>query len=261
MTLVSPQILIRICQGLLTQDRSGSVNLAHSSIKEFLASEWIRQSKVQYFSMDPSSADRSMMRLCLTYLCLENFQSGYLTSKQSSKQRMQSHPLLVYAGQFWAIHANTFTLDDTDRHFITRLFNSRRLPQRGNYGVWLQTLVPEVGTNTIDSTQPLYYAASFGLVPIVKAILDSDPEVDMNARGGRYGSTPLFVACWRRNYEVVEILLKHGADPRIPDSGTGHTIFSLFNTLERRFEREVQVGQREAIKRLRTVAQEAIARF
>ncbi|KAJ5612966.1 hypothetical protein N7510_006160 [Penicillium lagena] len=226
MELVSPQILLQICQGLITQDKFGAVVLAHASIKDFLTSEWITSSNVKYFSLDPTTADQTIMRQCLAYLCLENFRSGATPSFYTIEARERDHPFLEYAAQFWATHGLSCEFEGHDRELVNRLFDSKRLPNRGNFGVWVQTLVKDVSFESIQSTEPLYYAASFGLVPVVKAILASDPELDINARGGRFGSTPLFVACWRSNYKVAQLLLEAGADPKLVDS-SGWTVFSL----------------------------------
>jgi hypothetical protein len=226
MELVSPRILLQVCQGLITQDQFGAVVLAHASIKDFLTSEWISSSSVKYFSLDPTTADQTIMRQCLTYLCLENFRSGATPSSHMRHERERNHPFLKYAAQFWATHGLSCEFDGHDRELVNRLFDSKHLPNRGNFGVWVQTLLGGVSFESILSTEPLYYAASFGLVPVVKAILASDPELDIDARGGRFRSTPLFVACWRSNYKVAQLLLKAGADPNLVDS-SGLTVFSL----------------------------------
>lgn len=230
--LVSPLILLQLCQGLIDLDMQ-TVNLAHASIKEFLTSEWILSSKVRYFSLDPSTADKTMMRKCLSYLCLDNFRCGYTTSRGLVWKRLKTNPLLRYAAEFWAIHATSCNLDDTDRHLINRFFDTKRLPRRGNFGLWVQTLIPEADCADIEATQPLYYAASFGLIAVVKTILESDPDVKIDAPGGRRRSTPLFVACWRRHYKVAELLLRAGADPHIEDPSTGLTVFSITSLLAR----------------------------
>ena len=224
--LVSPRILLQICQGLIDLDMEW-LNLAHSSIKEFLTSEWIRSSKVRYFSLNPSIADKALMRKCLSYLCLDNFQCGYTISNHLVRKRLETNPLLRYAAHFWAIHGASCNLDDDDRHLVNRLFETKRLPRRGNFGLWVQTLLPEAHYEEIKATQPLYYAASFGLIPVVKAILESDSNLEIDEPGGRNMSTPLFVACWRQQYEVVELLLRAGADPDIVDPSTGCTALSF----------------------------------
>ena len=219
MRLVSPQILLQISQGLITQDRSGNVGLTHSSVRDFLTSRWIRTSRVQYFSLDPSIANQIIMRSCLAYLCLDNFQSGYVSSRELSWQRLESHPFLEYAAQFWALHGKSCTFSGRDWQLVRRLFSSRSLPRRGNFGVWVQTLIPDVAIAKIEATQPLYYAASFGLVQVVKDILASDPDLDIDAAGGRLAVSPLLIACWRRNYEVADILVQAGADTNFTDKG------------------------------------------
>ncbi|RAK73166.1 uncharacterized protein BO72DRAFT_531283 [Aspergillus fijiensis CBS 313.89] len=226
--LISPRILLHICQGLITEDEFGRVKLSHSSVKEFLTSHRIRTSSVRYFGLDPATADQTMTRLCLTYLCLDDFRSGYAWSFDEVAAREHEHPFLSYAGAFWATHGGACDFDvDGDRQLVNKLFDSRCLPRQGNYGVWVQTLIPEAENQVIETTHPLYYAASFGLVPVVKALLASVPGLDVDAPGGRYGSTPLFVACWRGHYEAAGLLLEAGADPYLPDSGAGVTIFSL----------------------------------
>ncbi|GAD91601.1 hypothetical protein PVAR5_0174 [Paecilomyces variotii No. 5] len=229
LVLIPPGILLQICQGLITEDEFGNLNLAHASIKDFLTSEWIRSSSVRFFSLDHETADKTIMRQCLTYLCLDNFQPGYFSSSDSIASRLGEYPLLDYASYFWASHCRSTDFDVHDRQLVNKLFESRTLPRRGNFGVWLQTLIPEASISNFETTQPLYYAASFGLVSVVKAILASDPDIDIDARGGRFQSTPLFVACWRGYYEVVELLLQAGANPHLRD-GSGMTALSLIKT-------------------------------
>ncbi|KAJ5153107.1 uncharacterized protein N7482_009585 [Penicillium canariense] len=223
MMLVPQDILLEICQGLIAVDQVGHVNLAHSSVREFLTSEWIHSSRVSHFALDAATADTTIMRKCLTYLCLDNFKAGY--SKFIKRQIFQS--FLYYAAYFWPIHGSSCEFGESERQLVNRFFATRNLPRRGNYGVWIQALIPGVDTSIIESTEPLYYAASFGMASVVKAILASDPDMDINGRGGRVGATPLFAACWRHNYEVAEILLKAGADPKIADPGTGINVLRL----------------------------------
>lgn len=227
MRLVSPQILLQISQGLITRDKSGNITLAHSSVKDFLISEWIRTSRVRRFSLDPSTANQTIMRVCLTYLCLDNFRSGYASSKELSWQRVKAYPFLKYAAQFWALHGRSCTLWDRDLQLVSRLFNTRRLSRRGNFGVWVQTLIPYGGIANIDVTQPLYYAASFGLDHVVKAILASDSDLDIDAPGGRSGASALFIACWRGNYDIADILVQAGADTNFTDKSTGWSVRRL----------------------------------
>lgn len=232
MKLVYPEILLEICQGLISQDELGKVHLAHASVKDFLTSDWIRFSNMQYFSLDPVTADKTLMRQCLTYLCLDNFRSGHVPSIDDILEREKEHPLLEYAAHFWASHAHSQDFNHDDHHMVKRLFGSRQLTRCGNFGVFVQTLAPEIEVERVEATQPLYYAASFGLAPVVEAILESATAITIDAPGGRFGSTPLYIACWRGHHDVLELLLQAGADPYQPDASTDLTVFSLPSTLK-----------------------------
>jgi hypothetical protein len=230
MMLVPPHILLQICQGLITEDKDGCVILAHSSVKDFLTSDWIRSSRVSFFSLNPRIADQKIMHGCLAYLCLDNFSHGYM-APESPLELRKKHPFLIYAANFWPEHGSACDFGE-DLYMVHKLFATRFLPGRGNYATWLQALFRQTVKSTkdnaiLDATHPLYYAASFGMAPVVKSILASDQSIDVNAPGGRVGATPVWIASLRFNFEVVGILLEAGADPRIRDPGTGLNVLEL----------------------------------
>ncbi|KAJ5964304.1 uncharacterized protein N7479_004180 [Penicillium vulpinum] len=233
MMLVPPHILLEICQGLITEDQDGCLNLAHASVKDFLTSDWIRSSRVQYFSLDPTTADLKAMHGCLTYLGLDNFAQGYLTSPKDPAKLRKNHPFLTYAANFWPQHGASCGYGDPKQEMIHKFFATRSLPGRGNYGTWIQVLLRTTAnsytedTVVIDGTYPLYYAASFGMAPVVKTILASEPDIDINAPGGRSGATAVWIASLRFYFEVVDILIRAGADPSIRDPGTGLNVLDL----------------------------------
>ncbi len=224
--LFPPQIILNLCQGLIDSDM-GKLTLSHSSVKDFLTSNWITTSKVRDFRLDYLDGNRTIMRKCLTYLCFDDFKYGYSILKTQIDGRFEKYPLLSYAAHFWAIHGNICSFDAPDREIVNRFFATKKLLHGGNFGVWVQCLIPRAGQYDIERTEPLYYAASFGLVPVIKAIIESDPHLNIDAEGGRVGSTPLFVAGWRKNYDVVELLLQAGADPELLDYSTGYDLISF----------------------------------
>ncbi|KAJ6157834.1 hypothetical protein N7470_005426 [Penicillium chermesinum] len=196
MKLVFPRVLLEICQGLIEEGESGKLYLAHASVREFLTSPWIRSpdSSVHYFGLDPKDADRMIMIKCLHYLCLENFRSG---------------------------------LDDQGAKAILRLFDLWHLPRRGNYGTWAQAIAPENDVERIESSNPLYYAARFGLSDVLKELLKDASLEDIECPGGRFGSTPFFVACWMGHFDTAELLLEAGANPYVVDPSTGFMVYEL----------------------------------
>jgi hypothetical protein len=76
-----PEVLLDICQGLVGFNNDG-LTLAHDSIRSFLTSQWIRDSPVAIFALDVSSSHKKMMRKSITYLSLEEFSKGYVSSIQ-----------------------------------------------------------------------------------------------------------------------------------------------------------------------------------
>ena len=61
-----------------------------------------------------------------------------------------------------------------------------------------------------DGDTPLHVAAYIGNTEVVKQLLDS--KADVNARKHSDGATPLVIAAQERRTEIVKLLLDHGAD-------------------------------------------------
>jgi hypothetical protein len=207
--LHDPNILIENSNGLLDYNPvTGLVSLSHSSIKTFLTSNWIRNSSVSNFALDESDCHRNIMRKCLTYLSFSDFSGGYGTILG---KEMNMDPLLGYAAWNWPHHLRNTSSEDWN--VIALFFDTRSSKGAGNYGSWINILAGNIPLGVVQATQPLYYAASFGFTPLVEAILRFDDGVDLEAPGGRVGSTALQVACFRRQKEAVRLLVEAGADP------------------------------------------------
>jgi len=74
-------------------------------------------------------------------------------------------------------------------------------------------LVPKIAVRDLLATQPLYFAASFGITSLISKMLETDPNLDIEAPGGRAGSSPLHVASFRTRTEAVKLLLEANANP------------------------------------------------
>jgi ankyrin repeat protein len=53
---------------------------------------------------------------------------------------------------------------------------------------------------------------------VIKILLETTPKLNVDARGSRAVSTPLHVACFRSQLEVVRLLLEAGADPTMKNN-------------------------------------------
>lgn len=79
-------------------------------------------------------------------------------------------------------------------------------------------LIPTSPDNHIQTTHPLYYAASYGLTEVVRITLDTEKDIDINQLGGWAQSSALHVAVYRDHLNVVNLLLARGADPSLPNN-------------------------------------------
>ncbi len=74
-------------------------------------------------------------------------------------------------------------------------------------------LMPKSAVKDLLATQPLYFATSFGITSLVRKLLETDSNLDIEAPGGRVASSPLQVACFRGLTATVKLLLEANADP------------------------------------------------
>ena len=245
--LRQPEVLLEICHGFISHDTStltsgkGEVKLAHASVKEYLLSDHVRSAAGDdFFSLHATKGNETLMRRCLTYLMFDDFEEGVAPNMTGVLQRQNQFPLLNYAAFHWGLHASstspapsspTDIISDGSADNTTwttlahQFFATRSLPRAGNYGAWVSCLIPESAPGLAMRTEPLYYASSFGIMPLVNALLleaaKDPPTVDIEAPGGRYRSTALQVATFRGRKAVSEVLFKAGADFWSPDRGSG----------------------------------------
>ncbi|RKL31567.1 hypothetical protein BFJ72_g10971 [Fusarium proliferatum] len=215
--LPEPMVLLEVCQGLVDYDAAtGVVTLAHSSVRAYITSSHTREGDIAWFSYDIPGIHADIANKCLLYLLLEHFQDGCCTDDELEK-KFEDYPLLRYASQYWPLHAR---LADREARYETSAMAfclSHKKPGGGNFSFWVQCLMPHTSRDTITASQPLYYASSFGLTDLVKSLLTSE-GVDVDARGGRYKSSALHVACYRGHVEIARQLLECGADINLLDS-------------------------------------------
>lgn len=182
-------------------------------MKSYLVSDI--KGEAAYCRLDASKAHRNIASKCIAYLSLKEFDSGPCADGDEVHNRHRRYPLLGYASRNWALHAQN--LKDLGEPLWTNmksfLFSSDF--GRGNFLAWVQLLIPY--SKNISQTPPLYYAASFGLITVVKYILEAGADVE--AHGGRCGATPINIASYRGYKDVVKLLLEHGADPYVNDEG------------------------------------------
>ena len=230
-----PSDLLHVIGSLaLYSSEDNIIALAHHSVKDFLESKYV-ETKAPEFYLNPETGSLDLAATCLTYLLMKDFSLGATRSYAIYKRRVEDFPLLEYAARFWPFHAQERLHNSP---LVVRLSLHLMHPSRTpNFWAWSEAMISQgyfsfrkesrVYQQSVQRPRqlrfktapthltPLYYAASFGLWPVVKGLLDQN--VDVNEQGGMYGGTALHAAVFRHHYEVVRLLLEYGARTNIKD--------------------------------------------
>lgn len=223
--MAEPMDLVTLCGPLVTicvENRLGlemeeqtvfTLRLAHFSVKEYLISERIRNSSAAMYALNSDQSHRFLAKAYLVYL-LSPMLISISSWAKTAPDAIPEFTLLPTAALHWPAHVKALgaSLPSDIEALMEKLFDSKSQPGGGSYAVWLWSFIPG-RSSIILNTPALYYAASFGLLPMVVKLIASTPEIDIDIKGGRAYSTPLQVACMRGELEVAKLLLKAGADP------------------------------------------------
>ena len=214
MRLLQDEILLKSCSSLISYDaKSTCMTLAHSSVFIYLTSSEIKHSDVSSFYLDAPTAYNSITRRCINYMMIPAFRIGACADWESIQQRFEQWPLLRYVSETLFAHLYYIDLDAEITSLLLCFFATHDQPNGGNFGVWVQACFPNT-TGNIEDSAPLYYAARYGLLQIVRMILATDGTRSLEKPGGLFRSTPLHVAAWQGRTEVVAELLKAGASAK-----------------------------------------------
>jgi hypothetical protein len=235
--LLDPEDVMLLCSTLVTRKSSWTVDktavrpvydefprheksptviqLAHLSVKDYLTSDRIKQSKVSYFSFNTRLANTYIAQACLLYLLDPAF-SLPRCDWETLGRLITNWPLYLYAANFWPLHlqASDSRLDERTWLLLQKFFNTKNVDRPGgNFEAWVRALTPNISSKALRISQPLYYAASFGVTPLIQKLLEANPAQDVDAPGGRFLSSPLQVAGYRGHTAAVRLLLDAKADP------------------------------------------------
>ena len=218
------------CSSLLAivdVDGSSVIQFAHFSVKEYLTSKRLTESKetISRFHVSMTQAHTIIAQACLGVLLH--------IDENITKDDLQEFPLAEYAAEHLAEHARFEGVSPKIQDGLKRLFD----PSNHHFSVWVWIYHPEQdeGMSVIyerpsqDLGTPLHLAAFHGLHDIVKFLIVERSQ-NVNARGFDCRETPLSLACRQGYSEVARVLLEHGADTEIKD-------IDNYSPLERSSER------------------------
>lgn len=213
----------RVHQEITTQ----TVNFVHFSVKEYLTSILdVSTPNVSTLRFPDIEYEHSVLaQNCLRYLCYEDFRVQDRSTQESLKNKTDQYALLQYATQGWYPHVFASGHHSRD---VDELINKFFDPGDSRWLLWSDT--PE--TQEISSEPfheicqngypgPLYYASWLNLTRTVQHLISKG--VDLNAKGGKYGSA-LQVAARNHDVDTVEILLQNNADVNVGGGKHGSAI-------------------------------------
>lgn len=227
--LIDPRSTISVCSSLIITNTisqpdfygrykpATALRLAHASVAEYFATP--KPAHLTHFQFSVSSARKMLGQACLAYLMAPDF--GDINNKTKVLKNLELYPLLRHAAQNWPSYVNNGCaeskdyMDDGTKALVQAFFATHKMPNGGNFAFWVGLLIPEAPPHRVANTQPLYYAASFGLLEVTQLLLDTEKDIDIEALGGRHNSSALHVAVYRNHIEVVKLLLAHGANPNV----------------------------------------------
>lgn len=188
------------------------LELAHFSVKEYLLLHRNETPYQEYFQIPAANA--TIASTCLAYLW--TLQKPHLTKLMDATHGMEKHeirtkfPLTDFATRHWLDHARLAGENQEKLFFWT----SKIFVDKPFMEFWLQFYNPALGWDQSPSyakaTAPaLYYASLGGLDRSIRLLLDRGAYIDAGSESGR---SALQIAAHEGNVELVEILIRRGAD-------------------------------------------------
>ncbi|KAF5336208.1 hypothetical protein D9758_017771 [Tetrapyrgos nigripes] len=172
------------------------LQLGHSSVKEYIVSEEIKESSAKLFQINDQLAHEFIAQCCLIYLVVCG-SDGHIDWELS--------PLANYAVKGWTEHVrNLQPLGDPVKclslHLLTDTNTSCLTWMHSRHYLW---------GAAAGSALPFYYASMVNLPNMISSMIENG--ADVNAQGGEYGNA-LQAASYRREVDIVKLLLENGAD-------------------------------------------------
>ena len=208
-----------ICSSLLTivdVDGSSVIQFAHFSVKEYLTSKRLAESKeaISRFYVSMTLAHTIIAQACIGVLLH--------IDQKVTKDDLDQFPLAKYAAEHWVGHARFQDVSPKIQDGMKRLFD----PNNRHLSVWVWIYDPErqTGDSSFECPSqaratPLHYAACCGLCDIAHYLIVGQSQ-NVNALAFERYETPLNVASRLGHSEVAQVLLENGADMEIRDYRT-----------------------------------------
>ncbi|KAI9890433.1 MAG: hypothetical protein M1814_003917 [Vezdaea aestivalis] len=201
--LTEPLDLLKYAETLATlkDDDKQTVQLSHFSVKEFLLSDFVRNAAPNFY-MGSQQANSEIAEVCLTYLCLSDFNC----SPEDLEQSIEPFYLLDYASSEMVEHyLRISSYDGRPRALLSKLLSIKKPTLNFQH-------LPRPFGEVATTFSPIHFCASHGLIEQLGELLENG--CDVNIDGDPYG-TPVNFAVKFEQQAAVLFLLDRGADPNI----------------------------------------------
>jgi hypothetical protein len=216
--------IFTVCHNLVTTDWVNGikwVQYAHVSVPDFFYSDRvvadIVPDRVRRYECHIDPSHWVALQTCIAPL----LHLDDKLPKPLDRQTVKPFTMVNYAAKYWMLHARHGKAAEEPgvKLGIQRLFT-----QESTFAawVWLYDMDnperPPMPTERPEKpvASPMYYATLCGIPGLVEYLAEQSPG-SVNSTGGVYG-TPLHAATVKGYFEVVQILLQHGADTTAWDS-------------------------------------------
>lgn len=222
--------IISSCLGLLVvSGPEKPVQFVHSTARSFL------QSRPEGMDKRPHL---TIVRSCISYMSTNEMRQGCSLSHEDVTQRCQKQPFLNYAANFYGYHAQE--VEDECFYQLSGFLENDVLRESSwqllNFKAHLDTSVSEsVFESSPKNVLALHVAAFWGFETYIDRTLSytgqgtpSTQKQNLN-KTDSHGWTPLHWAVSMGHKSIVEILLRSGASPDLPDlAGWTPTFWAAF---------------------------------
>jgi ankyrin repeat protein len=192
------------------------VRFAHYSVKEYIVSEYHRQSNITGYHFSGVEAHHYITEALLIYIF--DFKKGDTVNHYP--QRYYNTALLTYAAKYWPKHCQQIPGDSRETRLIGKIHQIFDPNEPTHYMNWLKSYGQDYradgysryheGRNIADFPPPLYFAALIGDKETCEWLISKGCRFD-DPSGYCMLGDPLQAAASGGHTDIVRLLLNHGA--------------------------------------------------